>query len=123
MQMSEITQMLLRSVDFEFAAERRRGNWKTLHEKLKSTNRFEFSLKDAHVPLFYPYLSHGKELREYLIENKVYVAMYWPGIKEVVPEDSFEFDLVENMLPLPIDQRYDSEDMREITRLINEFES
>ena len=48
------------------------------------------------------------------------MGTYWPGVTQKVSPDSFEYDLVERMLPLPIDQRYDSEDMLQIIRLLEE---
>lgn len=121
MQMSEITQLLLGSIDYEHAIERRRSNWAILDEQLSGTNRIKVIMNDDAVPLFYPYLSDSYELRQHLILNKVYIATYWPGVKQKVSPDSFEYDLVDKMLPLPIDQRYDSEDMLQIIRLLKDF--
>ena len=72
--------------------------------------------------MVYPYaVSNGQELRRWLIENKVFVAKYWPN---VLPCKSFELEvsLANNVMALPIDQRYGVEDMERIVSIINEFD-
>jgi hypothetical protein len=51
-------------------------------------------------------------MRIHLIENKIFVAQYWLSIKDWLKnEDSYESYLVDNLIPLPIDQRYSKVDM------------
>ena len=72
--------------------------------------------------MVYPYaVSNGQELRKRLIENKVFVAKYWPN---VLPCKGFELEvsLANNVMALPIDQRYGVEDMERIVSIINEFD-
>ena len=48
--------------------------------------------------------------------NKIYVAKYWSKS----PDKYYENYLYEYLLPLPIDQRYDLDDMTKIIEVINE---
>jgi hypothetical protein len=57
-------------------------------------------------------------MREYLIENDIYVATYWPDVLERVEVDSLEYQLVTQCLPIPCDQRYSENDMQQIVDLI-----
>ena len=53
-----------------------------------------------------------------LIDNKIYVAKYWPNVLQWSQKDSLEYELTENIIPIPIDQRYNSNDMNRIVDLI-----
>jgi len=46
------------------------------------------------------------------------VATYWPNVFNWCENKTLEFDLAKNILPLPIDQRYGSEEMERIVELI-----
>ena len=71
--------------------------------------------------MVYPYLVPEKGLREKLIENKVFVARYWPNVLEWTTKDDIEYFLAYQMHPMPIDQRYNEEDMKRINNLIKEY--
>ena len=120
--MSKLTQRMMQSIDYDAAARKRRENFMILHEALGRENKLELSLAKEAVPMVYPYLAPVKGLREKLIENKVFVARYWPNVLEWCKKDDFEYQLAENLVCLPIDQRYDEEDMKEILEYINEYD-
>ena len=60
-----------------------------------------------------------KENFEKLINNKIYVATYWPNVLEQCNQGDIEFKFANNLLPLPIDQRYSIDDMNKIISIIN----
>ena len=68
--------------------------------------------------MIYPYLTDDETLRQRLIENKVFVATYWPNVKEWVSKEMLEYDLTERLLPIPVDQRYGIEEMKTIISII-----
>ena len=110
--MSRLTERLLEGIDYEGIKERRRKNFQYLHQALKGSNQLEIVLRDEDVPMIYPYLvGNGQELKKKLIENKVYVATYWGNVLEWCGMDALEYYLTLNLLPLPIDQRYNDSDM------------
>jgi hypothetical protein len=119
--MSKITQLLLSSLDLEYARERRIKNWYIIDEELGVTNRFKVKLSGDSVPLFYPYYCSKPELRSYLVSHNIYVGTYWPDVLKLVPSNSFEASLVMNMIPLPIDQRYDVHHMKYMIDIIGNF--
>ena len=46
-----------------------------------------------------------------LIDNKVFVATYWPNVLERCDEDKLEHSLARFVMPIAIDQRYTKEDL------------
>ena len=118
MAMSRLTRRLLESVDYAAISKRRRTNFMYLHEKLSATNRLNVCLDKSMVPMIYPYFTEDDGLRQKLIENKVFVATYWPNVFEWCSDDSIEYLFAKNIIPLPIDQRYGAEDMDRILDIV-----
>ena len=74
------------------------------------------------VPMVYPlYLENGDEVRTKLIQNQIFVARYWPNVLNDAKPTDLEFSLTMNILPLPIDQRYGTEDMNRIIEIIHQI--
>lgn len=120
LKMSELTTRLLYNIDFEFVKERRVDNFVVLHTFLKDKNLFTIpSLDSFECPMVYPYLTNDTTLRKRLIDNKIFVAKYWPNVHQWCKENSLEYYLTENIIPLPIDQRYNEQDMYRIINLIS----
>jgi hypothetical protein len=70
-------------------------------------------------PLFYPYwVDNGKELRIKLQKNRIFTPVYWQNVLMISNKDTTEFDLADNMVLLPIDQRYDFSDLDYVLNLI-----
>ena len=117
--MSNLTQRLMQGINYEKIAKQRRANYQQLHAALGMNNALSLLLEGDAVPMVYPYMAPVKGLREKLIENKVFVARYWPNVLEWTTKDDIEYLLAYQMQPLPIDQRYGEEDMNRIIALIN----
>ena len=49
-----------------------------------------------------------------LIDKKIFVARYWPNVLNWCKKDDIEYQLTENMVCLPIDQRYGENEMNHI---------
>lgn len=120
--MSIISQKILESVDFENIKKKRRDNFKILHDALKSQNRMFIPDMDTFAcPMVYPFMSDQNGLRDYLIENDVFVATYWPNVLNLTHSGQVEETLVKNIVPLPIDQRYGDIEMEYILDCINTY--
>lgn len=102
--MSNLTEKILCSIDYESIKELRRANYHYLHQQLKDTNKLHLSLNDEAIPMFYPYLTQDKSLRKRLIDNRIFVPTFWPNIEEWFENDSYELQLMQLLLPLPISQ-------------------
>lgn len=119
--MSNLTKRLLGSIDFEWVKTKRRSNFETLHSALASSNKLSIPKLDSFAcPMVYPFLTEeATDLRKKMICNKVFVATYWPNILKECNPDSLEFHFANNILPLPIDQRYGEEEISLIYSIIN----
>lgn len=116
--MSKLTQCIMQSIDYEAAAKKRRNNYQFLQDALGEKNNLELKLDYDAVPMVYPFLAPIKGIREKLIEEKVYVARYWPNVLEWTTENDIEYRLAFQMQPLPVDQRYEEGDMKRIIDII-----
>lgn len=118
--MSVFTRTILENIDYDSVKQKRITNFSILHDKLKSKNGLTIEEDSSGGPMVYPFLTDDNGLRQKLIDNKIFVATYWPNVFEWCSPEELEFSLAENIIPLPIDQRYDAEDMNKILEVIHE---
>lgn len=119
MYMSTLTKSIMNNIDFEYVKDQRLTNFNYLHTHLLTSNKFDLENFKGECPMIYPYICEDDSLRNILIRNKIYVAKYWSNVKEWSSDDSYECYLMNNLIPLPIDQRYDIEDMQTIIDIID----
>jgi dTDP-4-amino-4,6-dideoxygalactose transaminase len=118
--MSKLSNMLLNNINFKHVAKKRIENFETLQKKLSSSNKLNVQLNDDNVPLCYPFFIDNTSLAQKLKENRIYCAQYWANVLEWTLSKSFEYLLASRVLYLPIDQRYQKEDMERIAGLLLE---
>lgn len=116
--MSKLTETILSGIDYESVKRQRRENYVFLDNSLTDSNLIHLDLEADSVPMVFPYLTNDVLLKQRLIENKVFVATYWPNVRGWTTEEMLERDLTERLLPLPIDQRCGADEMKEITKII-----
>ena len=109
--MSNLTTALLCGINYDSVKEKRRNNFLYVAEKLNSSNRYKFKLLPEEVPMVYPYWCEKKEIRKRLFNKRIYVAQYWKDILSYIPASCIERDLVNYLLPLPIDQRLSAKEI------------
>jgi len=67
-------------------------------------------------PSFFPMLVDRRdELREYLKTKEIYLPVHWPK------PDGVENPIYDRIISIPVDSRYDKEDMERVAREINGF--
>lgn len=119
--MSKMTHNLLRGIDYELDEKLRRENFKCLHENLGKANYLQVKVPVG--PYMYPFYSdNGSKLRRKLHENKIYIPLLWMNVKENLCSSDIEFQLADNILPLPCDQRYTVDDMVYMVETIKRLE-
>lgn len=112
--MSKFTKRMMQGIDYGCVAQQRLDNYNLLRKHLGGRQ-----LNYGEVPMIFPFESEqGQELRKKLITNKVFVAKYWPNVDEWASENAVETWMTNHILPLPIDQRYNEEDMERIIQII-----
>lgn len=116
--MSTLTQTLLKSIDYDICAKKRIQNFNFISNALNVSNKLNFDLTKDSVPMVYPYWCNDKNLRQKLRDNKVYTPVYWTNVKNWCAKDSLEHRFVDEIIYLPIDQRYDIADLEGVLKII-----
>lgn len=120
-QMSNLTQRILSSIDYQNIKMKRKKNFEYLHKNLKDTNLLVLSDNLDFIPFVYPFMTKDESLREKLINNKIYIAKYWNEVLERISLTNIEIDFVDQLIPLPIDQRYNLGEMKKIVKIVKEI--
>ena len=116
--MSKLTEAILAGIDYEAAKKKRRNNYLLLEETLGTTNQIHLYLTEECVPMVYPYMTDDSLLKQKLIENKIFVATYWPNVFEWTTDGMMERMMAERLVPVLCDQRYEESD---IDRCLNKI--
>ena len=116
--MSQLTQLILKGMNYKKIKNIRTKNFKYLNHQLKKINNF--TIKDVKGAYAYPlYIKDASRIKKVLINSKVYIPTLWPNvIKENKDNIACEYAL--KILPLPCDQRYGIEEMKRIVKIIKE---
>ena len=115
--MSRLTENLLRGINYEKIAQKRQGNFDYLNTEFDDIN--ELKLKSVYGAFMYPLLvSDGMSVRKQLQKEKIYIPTLWPNVLEKCSRESLEYHYAADILPIPVDQRYDKEDMKYLVKTI-----
>lgn len=108
--MSKLTYNMLHAIDYNNVKKKRAQNFRYLHKHLKQMNRLRLSIPDG--PYMYPlYINNGMYIRKQLQKEKIYIPILWPDVLRKNSKTTLEYDMVSNILPLPVDQRYGYREM------------
>lgn len=117
--MSEVTRRLMSGVDYARVKAARERNFAALAGLLGPRNLLDPGSPEG--PYMYPFLVEGSgDVRRRLASRGMYVPTLWPNVLEECPEGSVARRYAEDLLPLPIDQRYGEEDMRALAAAVLE---
>lgn len=115
--MSRLTENLLHGIDYDYVKDRRTENFRLYHDQFRKISKTE--LREIQGAFAYPLMTgNGKELRKTLRQKNIYIPLLWPNVINDCSGDSLEYLFAENILPLPCDQRYDSNDINFIIEAI-----
>jgi hypothetical protein len=117
--MSPLTEKILSGIDYRRCAAIRRENFAFLHAQLSGKNELKLECAPDDVPMVYPLLINRPELKQKLIAQKIFVATYWPNVYDWTQPDSMECYLTRNIVPLPVDHRYNLDDMQYVLNILN----
>lgn len=120
LKMSKLTNFILKSIDYQKVARKRKENFRFLNDSLRKKNQFTIIWNNTQIPLVYPLLiENNNKVKEELHKNKIYIPTYWPNINNSNNRNSIEHYYAQNLLFLPIDQRISKFDLNLILKLIN----
>lgn len=115
--MSKLTENLLHGIDYEAVKQKRTRNFEILHKAFGKINPLKLTVPQG--AFMYPlYLEKGGEIRRKLQAKKIFIPTLWPDVFEHCDESELEYDYAKNILPIPVDQRYDEEDMKYIIKAV-----
>jgi dTDP-4-amino-4,6-dideoxygalactose transaminase len=119
--MSELSRvLLLHGFDYAAIRDRRIQNYRTLLDQLGNLAMFPH-LPAKVVPLGFPIrLRNRDQVRQQLFDHEIYPPVHWP-IEGIVPEEFREsHQLAADIMTLPCDQRYGSQDMKKMAKVVLE---
>lgn len=119
---SPVSEAVFMKLDFENIAFRRRENYTILYKALQNIAGVNpvFGELDANtVPLYFPIIvKDRKSLQIKLRDNNIYAPVVWPKPEKMPMVCGNALMLYENVLCIPIDQRYVPADMERIIKCI-----
>lgn len=115
--MSKLTDNFLRGVDYKTILKAREDNYTYLNDTLHKINRLKLS--ESPGTFMYPLLvENGGQIRRQLQSNGIYIPTLWPDVINWCKEDEIECLMEKDILPVPIDQRYDIKVMENVVEEI-----
>lgn len=111
---------IIMKIDLENIRKQRRKNVKIIYEKLKNNSRMKFLIEgynEEDCILFVPVILENKlrnDLRDYLVQNDVYLPVHWP-LEEKLN------NIFDKELSLVCDQRYDKTQIEDYINLIIDY--
>lgn len=104
--MSLLTNNLMKSFEYKMIKNIRTRNFNFYEKQFKNINKLR--IKSNIGAFAYPLLiDNGEEIRKKLQKEKIYIPTLWPDVFDVCVETNLEYNFAKNILPLPVDQRYD----------------
>lgn len=121
---SSFSTSLLNEIDIEETIRKRHDNYRYLYEQLSNSNicaPVDRSIDELTcAPLFFPvYVKDRASFQKKLAQHEIYAPVLWPvHTEELLINESIK-EIYNEILMLPIDQRYGIEDMKRMIEVIN----
>ncbi len=111
----------LKYIDYAKCANSRKHNFLYLHKHLSQLNELKVKpLCKKSIPLYYPFL-FKKNIRNRLIKQGLFIPCLWQEVKHRSTNHyDWEKYLASNLLALPIDHRYDTDDMQSLLKILQD---
>lgn len=123
--MSSFSMNTLKSQDFDSNKRARFQNFLYLYNNLH-LDLIEYAIQKIEdvtsAPLYFPiYINDRTNLQRYLAQHHIYLPVIWPVDDDEILIDKTVRNIYQKILCIPVDQRYDIEDMKKIILLIERF--
>lgn len=117
--MSIVSEKLLSLVDYDKVKEARLDNFKFLHELLGPLNQLHIDKEMTDVPFAYPFLPKNLIDKKIFYKHNLFIPSLWlDPYKRQGKGYDFDKDLSVKLMPVPIDHRYNRQDMLPIADLL-----
>ena len=121
---SNFSKILLSNIDYKAVADKRVSNFSFLHKLFRDKNRLMIPDNFDYIPNFYPLLLEKSIEKEEFYKKNIFVPTFWTDVVNRDDENEkfqLEKEISQRLIPLPIDQRLDREDMEYIGNEINQI--
>ena len=105
------SEKILSSVDYKKIKDIRKNNLSVIHSYLGDLNDFPVNI-DVALQMYYPFKCKDRQLRDKLINKKIYNPTWWRHVIDELGEESVESEYALETVLLPVDQRYGEDDMK-----------
>lgn len=127
--MNPISKLIQANTDISFLRTRRRQNYNILLKFLSNSNIIQpifDKLPEGIVPLYFPFYikCDRNKLQSHLAKNSIYAPIVWPKATycDGFIDEEAEW-IYENILAIPCDQRYGTDDMKRIVEVIENYQA
>lgn len=121
--MSDLNRFIISCFDINDLKSKRKSNYEYILEKMKDSGIKPIaSVTNDECPFVFPIrVINRNDFRIYLMENNIYCAVHWPfdGLKK--EERKMAEYNAETLISLPVDQRYDKEEMDYLIKVIQSY--
>lgn len=119
--MSTFSEKMLNAVDYDKVAAIRRANFEWLHQQLQPYNQLQIDVPPKHVCFRYPFLPSKLIPKGPFYKQQLFIPSFWSDVyKRTVDGFEWEKRLSQQLFPLPIDHRYDRDDLKYLVDFILE---
>lgn len=117
--MSKLSEYLLSNINYDEVIAKRHSNYNYLDAFFSEQHLFPPEPYDGCVPMVYPVLMNKPVDRKLLNARQVFIPTFWMDVRER-DHPGFEIEkfISDRLLPLPVDHRYNQEDMERMITLI-----
>ena len=118
--MSPLTTAILNGVNYDQVALSRKQNYAFLRNRLGHLSNIELPQNDNVVPYCFP-LVLDTDIHPALIQHKIYVPYLWQWLLDEKWNGNLEQRLSRNLIPVPLDQRYNADQLEWMCNQIEEI--
>jgi len=117
-----ISLQTLKNINIHSLIEQRYENMKYLYESVYDQDLCLFKFDDIKSPFTFPIIFESRERRELvktsLIKNDIYPPIHWDLTNFIPDSYSYEQKLSSRILSIPIDQRYKTEELSKVVKVL-----
>ncbi|MEN6292504.1 MAG: hypothetical protein ABFD07_10890, partial [Methanobacterium sp.] len=119
-----ISLYILNNISYSNLDNKRRENLKFLYKNINK-DLFLYDFEDIKSPFLLPLKFKSESERDLvkntLIKNDIYPPIIWDIEKYIPSKYNYEHEISKTMLTLPIDQRYNPENLSKVADIINKL--
>ena len=121
--LSDLSKFIASCVSIEQLIKVRKKNFEQLNNKMKEIGvNSAISINLSDIPLVYLLrIKNRDKLRNYLTDKKIYCAVHWPFDNHKEDQRPLAKQNAEELISLPIDQRYDEEYIQYMTNVLYNY--